>query len=295
MTQKPLKLAPGANLQNSTLRTHRAHRAISCVLTFAGASWRIFFVMRVFGCRAAAHVPDELRLKTSCMISLVLGVKDIGNITRYLNITCNYLQEEGRFLLSQSDYIIRLLEEYDMLQPFEVSIPIVAADKDKWQDTSLPVLDAHNKRHYQALVSSLLYLMRATRPDIAYTMIRLSQYASHPRSAHWEVLLRVLRYLKRTRHANLVLGGSSKNLDANHTNITYALIGFFDGAHADIMNRRYMCGYLFLWNGSPISWCSKVQRTVALSTTEAEYMAMMDIREKKICVQTARAVWRFRR
>ena len=51
------------------------------------------------------------------------------------------------------------------------------------------------------------------------------------------------------------------------------LVGYFDAAHADTASRRSTCGYLFLWDGSPISWCSRVQQTVALSTTEAEFMA----------------------
>ena len=136
--------------------------------------------------------------------------------------------------------------------------------KKNWESKELPLLDDRNKKKYQALVGSLLYLMHATRPDIAYTIIRLSQYSAYPRSPHWDGLKRVLRYLKATKDAVLALGGGTKG---------NSLVGYFDAAHADNASRRSTCGYLFLWDGYPISWCSKVQRTVALSTTEAEFMA----------------------
>lgn len=63
------------------------------------------------------------------------------------------------------------------------------------------------------------------------------------------------------------------------------LTGYFDAAHADIKNKRSTCGYLFLWHGSPISGCYKVQKTVALSTTEAEYMAGMEATKEAVWIQ----------
>ena len=112
--------------------------------------------------------------------------------------------------------------------------------------------------------------MHATRPDLAYTIIRLSQYASSPRSIHWEGVKRLLRYLKGTRLLALALGNVN---NSGAESLSTSLVGYFDSAHADTGSRRSTCGYIFLLHGSPISWSSRVQRVIALSTTEAEYVA----------------------
>ena len=236
-----------------------------------GADWAIW-MNRDTGAIIAAHVDDmtacgsdEQLEEAKHKIGLVLGVKDLGDITRYLNITCTYDADAAQFYLSQPDYIERLLEEYGMQQSYDVSTPALDSERERWESKDLPLLDDRNKKRYQALVGSLLYLMHATRPDIAYTIIRLSQYSAYPRSPHWDGLKRVLRYLKGTKDAVLALGGGGA--------MNNLLVGYFDAAHADTVSRRSTCGYLFLWDGSPISWCSRVQRTVALSTTEAEFMA----------------------
>lgn len=252
------------------------------------ADWAIW--VSSSGAIIAAHVDDmtacgkeEQLMEAKEKIGKVLEVKDLGDITRYLNITCHYDFEGGRFLLSQTDYIIRLLDEYDMGNAFEVATPMVLSDKEKWEDNISDLLNDHNKRRYQALVGSLLYLMHATRPDLAYSIIRLSQYSAHPRSCHWEGLMRILRYLKRTKGAALVLGTPSNGnvIDSSQE----ILVGYFDAAHADTVNRRSTCEYFFLWNGSPISWCSRVQRTVALSTTEAEYMSGTEATKEAVWIR----------
>ena len=144
------------------------------------------------------------------------------------------------------------------------------------------VLGIQEKKRYQALVGSVLYLMHATRPDLAYGVIRLSQYAARPRLSHWEGLLRILHYLKRTMKAVLTLESTSTH-PSGHTE---QLIGYFDAAHADRPDRRSTCGYLFLWNRSLISWCSKVQRTVALSATEAEYMSGTEATKEALWIKS---------
>lgn len=253
-----------------------------------GADWAIWTHPATGGI-IATHVDDmsacgrdEQLTEAKDRIGKILGVKDLGDITRYLNITCDYDFEKGRFLLSQVDYIMRLLEDYDMSNAFEVTTPMVITDREKWEDSSSDLLNDRNKKRYQALVGSLLYLMHATRPDLAYSVIRLSQYSAKPRSCHWEGLQRILRYLKRTKQATLILGTP---MDGTQNDTDHELVGYFDAAHADTISRRSTCGYFFLWNGSPISWCSRVQRTVALSTTEAEYMSGTEATKEAIWIR----------
>ena len=130
-----------------------------------------------------------------------------------------------------------------------------------------PLLDENGKKQYQRIIGCLLYLMHCTRPDLAYAVIKLSQFASAPQNHHWEDIKRILRYLRGTTNARLILGKRNTNADDAD------LVGFFDAAHGDTIDRRSTGGYIFLYHGSPISWTSKVQRTIALSTVEAEYMS----------------------
>ena len=248
-----------------------------------GADWAIW-TNPTSGAIIAAHVDDmsacgtEQQLaEAKLRISAVLGVKNLGDITRYLRINCTYDLKAGLFHLSQSDYVDRLLDEYGMQNAFTVSTPVLESDKEKWGSSDSSPLDAHQKKKYQALVGSLLYLMHATRPDIAFTVIRLSQFSANPRSCHWDGFKRILRYLKGTQTASLVLGGIPSGEDE--------LIGYFDAAHGDCANLCSTCGYFFLWNGSPLSWCSKVQRTVALSTTEAELMTGTEATKEVIWIK----------
>ena len=216
---------------------------------------------------AAAHTEDDLDLLFHS-ITAFFQIKDLGSISRYLSIDCHYVSDESVFLISQSGYIAKLLSEYAMDNCFEVQTPVLDSERKRWDLDDTVLLNDSLIQKYQALIGSLLYLMHGTRPDLAFPVIKLSQYSSKPRDIHWHALKRILRYLKGTKDAVLRLGspdaGSSSAAD---------VIGYFDSAHADNVDRRSTCGYVFLLRGSPISWCTKIQRTIALSTTEAELMA----------------------
>ena len=112
-----------------------------------GGDWAIW-MNRDTGAMIAAHVddmtacgPEEQLEEAKYKIGLVLGVKDLGDITRYLNITCTYDAATAQFYLSQPDDIKRLLEEYGMQQAYEVSTPALHSDKDCWESKELPLLD----------------------------------------------------------------------------------------------------------------------------------------------------------
>jgi hypothetical protein len=118
---------------------------------------------------------------------------------------------------------------------------------------------------YLRAIGSIMYAMLGTRPDIAYAVGVLSQYGSNPGPEHWAALKRVIRYLKGTAHFALQYGGAENGLE---------LVGWTDSDWAsDLDTRRSIAGFTLDLNGGSISWSSKKQPTVALSTVEAEYMA----------------------
>jgi hypothetical protein len=109
-----------------------------------------------------------------------------------------------------------------------------------------------------------MYLMVGTRPDLALSVSELSKYMEHPTKEHWLAAKRVLRYLKGTMHLGLKFDG----------NEPLTPIAFADADYAnESETRRSTTGYVIKMCGAAVSWKSKLQPQVALSTTESEYYA----------------------
>jgi len=118
----------------------------------------------------------------------------------------------------------------------------------------------------QALIGSLTYAAMSTRPDIAGALGVVNQFASNPNETHWKAVKRILRYLKGTLDYGICFCGN-KDMEIK-------LSGFVDADWAgDVETRKSQSGYVFQLCGGPVSWVSKKQAVVALSTTEAEYVA----------------------
>jgi hypothetical protein len=130
---------------------------------------------------------------------------------------------------------------------------------------------------YVSVVGSLMYTMVYTRPDIAHVVGVLSRYMSKPGKEHWTTVKRVFRYFCSTSSYGLCYQGRpglDKVLDIH---------GFVDADWAgDLDRRRSTRGYVFNLFGGAISWMSKIQVVVALSTTKYEYMASTHASKEKV-------------
>jgi len=116
---------------------------------------------------------------------------------------------------------------------------------------------------YKSIVGSLMYLT-ATRPDIMYVVSLISKFIERPKEAHWQATKRILRYVKSTKRFS-ILYTTSECSD---------LIGYTDSDWArSVDDRKNTSGYVFYMGSGAISWASKKQRIVALSTAEVEYVA----------------------
>jgi len=117
---------------------------------------------------------------------------------------------------------------------------------------------------YCEAVGSLMYLALATRPDIAFTIAVLSHFGANPRSACWNTVKRVFKYLKGTVDLWLTYGvfeGGDK------------LCGYTDADGNMVEDCHTVSGYTFMINGRVVSWSSKKQDIVLLSMTESKYVA----------------------
>ena len=115
---------------------------------------------------------------------------------------------------------------------------------------------------YREAIGSLMYASVGTRPDISFAVSTLSQFLDNPGQVHWEAVKRVFRYLLGTKNWGLTYGGGKIGLE-----------GYSDADGASQEHRRAISGYAFIMNGGCISWSSRKQELVTLSTAEAEYVA----------------------
>lgn len=127
-----------------------------------------------------------------------------------------------------------------------------------------------NNVKYRSAIGTLLYISVNTRPDIAISTSILSRKVSNPTEADWTEVKRIFRYLKYTQHAKLRLGGTWNYKPSD-------LVGYADADWGgDVEDRKSNSGYVFKLYGATICWRSRKQPCVALSSTEAEYIALSE-------------------
>jgi hypothetical protein len=163
---------------------------------------------------------------------------------------------------NQKVYTEKLLEKYGMDSSKSISMPMEPDHRhsaDSGGDE-----DFENVKLYQSVIGSLIYLSIVTRPDITFAVNLASKYMPKPGKSHWSMVKGIMRYLRGTSSHGIQFGTSSD------------LIGYADADWGmDVETRRSMTGFVFMIGG-PISWNSKLQKVVALSTVEAEYYSLVD-------------------
>ena len=190
-------------------------------------------------------------------------MKDLGVLSWFLGT--EFKCSEDAIEMCQRQYIEKLLEKFGMAGCKPKVTPTVLG-VDKVVDTESPELK--DPTLYRAIVGSLIYVMTGTRPHLCYIVTKLSQNMSKPTEGNLNTAKHVLRYLKGTIEQSLRFGKSETTLN---------LIGFCNTDwEGDVCDRRSVSGYGFqlLDEGPLVSWRGRKQPTVALSTCEAEYMAL---------------------
>ena len=201
--------------------------------------------------------------------------KDLGPVSKYIGMVITRDRPNRRLCIDQAPYVHDILDEFQMSNCSPVSIPM--DPKDKWDPSdgalSGDVLSPAETKVYQRAIGRLMYLMVGTRPDIAYAVTKLAQFSARPSLHHWSGIIRILRYLRSHDSVRLTLGKCTLPVHPS-TPVPTSLVGYFDASLMDCASSRKSTGaYVFFLNGSLISWCSKRQGLVALSSTEAEFIA----------------------
>lgn len=126
---------------------------------------------------------------------------------------------------------------------------------------------------YATIVGMLMYLSANTRPDLAYAVHQAARHTHAPRASHATAVKRILRYLSGTRDKGMYFQPNQSNQIDCHVDADFAgLFGVEDGQESVSVKSR--TGYVIFFCGVPLLWVSKLQTQIALSTCEAEYIAL---------------------
>lgn len=223
-----------------------------------------------FICYVLIHV-DDLLVSSNCQdaiddlyssLSKNFELKNLGDAKQYLgiNITRN---EGGHFAIDQVNYIEKIIQEAGLQEAKSSRFPLDLGYYKNEDDQRLKSND-----FYRKLIGMLLYLSTNTRPDIAASVSILSQKVSHPSKYDLNEVKRLIRYLKGSKDLKLNLSSDHEKKDL----YAYSDANFGEDRRQGKSNSGLFIGL----NGGALSWNSHKQSVVALSTTEAEYIALCD-------------------
>ena len=223
-----------------------------------GTVWLLLYVddIVVIGSeeKDVSHVKTELKTH--------LDVKDLGTLRSFLGVL--FVRDEYGAWLSQMPYISQVLEKFGMSNCKPVTTPMCEG---ALKDMSNGDHSLSDKSSYQELLGCRLFIATRTRPDITPAVSILCRYTSKPNQVHCICLKRILRYLQGTKSFALRISAEEDDV----------LIAFCDADWAgDRVDRRSTTGVLLQLGQSTNIWKSVKQNTVALSTTEAEFVALSE-------------------
>jgi hypothetical protein len=203
---------------------------------------------------------ESLIVECKYVLASEFEMKDLGMMHYFLGL--EVWQRTDEIFLSQGKYTVEILKKFGMLNCKPMATPMVTNLKKL--SVSSSDSDEIDPTLYRQLIGSLMYLVN-TRPDIFYAVSALSQFMSQPRQTHWIVAKHVLRYLRGTVGHGLRYTSS----------IDMRLQGYTDSDWAgSAVDRKSTSGCCFTLGSAMVSWCSRKQTFVALSTAEAEYIAL---------------------
>jgi hypothetical protein len=220
--------------------------------------------------------------------------KDIGEPRLVLGMRVTRDRSRRSLILDQQAYVDKVLAQFHLQQcnaartPEEPQVSLSKHDCIPADQCAQPQHIAR-RALFESIVGFLMYAAISTRPDIAHAVNQLSRFMQAPADVHLQAAKRVLRYLAGTRQLGLRFeadAGTAAHTRHSGTKRQSAqgdLIAFADSDWAGCVDdRKSTAGFVLLYAGCPLSWASKKQATVALSSAEAEYMAIgLALRELK--------------
>uniref|UniRef100_A0A3Q7EB76 Reverse transcriptase Ty1/copia-type domain-containing protein n=1 Tax=Solanum lycopersicum TaxID=4081 RepID=A0A3Q7EB76_SOLLC len=201
-------------------------------------------------------------------LSKSFAMKDLGPARQILDMQIVRDRKDKKLVLSQEKYIQKVLRRFSMDKAKVVSTPLAMHFKLSMKQcpSSDDEKEDMKKVLYALAVCSLMYVMVCTRLDISHAVGVVSRFVSNPGREHWNAVKWVMRYLCGTSSLSLCFSTGKP-----------ILCGYTDSDMAgDVDTRKSTSGYLVTFAGGAVSWQSRLQKCVALSTTKTELIAIIE-------------------
>ena len=184
---------------------------------------------------------------------------DLGAAEKFLGMNIRY-ERDGTIVLHQESYINKILSTFRMSDCKPISTPAVPLSCRNEEEEELP-----DNVPYRQAIGALHFLSNKTRPDIAYAVSIVASRQVKPTMNDWVRVKRIFRYLKGTASLGIRFKGGEKLTIRAYCDADFG---------GDLADRKSRSGFVVCLGDAPIEWMSKKQSIVALSTAEAEYIAM---------------------
>jgi Reverse transcriptase (RNA-dependent DNA polymerase)/gag-polypeptide of LTR copia-type/GAG-pre-integrase domain len=205
-------------------------------------------------------------------------ITDHGPIKWFLGFQIKRDRKARTISINQQAYIESMVEKFRLTGAKAVATPMEtnAQFTNHQSPSSIAQVARMKGVPYSEAIGSVLWPVVVSRPDAAYAVGILSQFIQNPGQAHWEAVKRVISYLGSTKTLWLTFGGTKETL----------VEGYCDADWASQSHRHSISGFSFHYGCGAVSWSSKKQNVIALSSTEAEYIAQTHAAKEAIWLHT---------
>ncbi|KAE8218105.1 hypothetical protein CF319_g7952 [Tilletia indica] len=198
-------------------------------------------------------------------LKATFDVTDGGPLRHFLGLKIT--REGNKIIMSQRSYIKAVLERFNLSFEKPASTPTMDKAPQRAPVDYEPSRDAI--RLFAAMVGCLKWIAQTIRPDLMFACGVLSRFQARPMPEHMDAAKRTMRFLRKTADEDLVYQPGTDSIPR--------LAGFADADFAgDTETSRSTTGFVFYIHGNPISWASRLQVSVSMSTVEAEYIALAE-------------------
>ena len=204
--------------------------------------------------------------------SRAFNITDEGTLSDYLGVEIKQLPN-GTIKLSQPHMIDSILKDLNFNDKTK-SKPTPAPSNIRL-DRDMDGAEMDDDFHYRRVIGKMNFLEKSTRPDIAYSVHQCARFSADPKQSHATAVKYIGRYLMRTRDKGIILDPKNSSFDCW---VDADFIGNWNRQTSDVdpSVARSRTGYVITYGSCPVTWGSRLQREVALSSTEAEYIAISE-------------------
>ena len=239
-----------------------------CLWEYRHGSKMVYIIVFVDDCLVIGD--DDYIHEFMSKVEKKFKIRDLGEAENFLGMEIKRDRINRTLKISQSKYIINMAKKFGLESAKPQYTPMDHRVKlCKYVDKK----ELHpDNELYRSIIGSIMYAAQLCRPDVVYAVCKLSKYLNEPTYTHMTQAKRCLVYLYTTRNQGIRYGHKVHDIIGH--NLVY---GYADADYAMCPDtRKSNTGWVFMYNGGAISWRSCQQSVTALSTSEAEYMAISD-------------------